>query len=382
MPHQPPLIAHVIHHLVIGGLENGLVNLINNIPHNKYRHAVICIQDYSEFRNRIQRKDVEVYAMHRGNGNDPAMLLKLYRLFRQIKPNIVHSRNISALDSLLPSFLAGVRHRIHGEHGWDVNDLKGKNKKNQWLRRVHRPLIQQYVALSIHTRDYLVERVHVKPKRITQIYNGVDVKRFLPVEKKGPIPTADGSIFSPNKLIIGTVGRLEPVKDQKTLVNAFNILLKKQPDLGNKLQLVLIGGGSKYDEVSNLIHQLGIQDHICMTGPRDNIPELLRNLDIFVLPSLAEGISNTILEAMATQLPVVATDVGGNAELISHKQTGLIVPPNDPDAMADALTQYIEDPLLRETHGLAARQKALDEFSLETMVNRYTQLYDTVLGSV
>jgi hypothetical protein len=129
MLQQPPLIVHVIHHLVIGGMENGLVNLINGLPAEAFRHAIVCIEEDSDFRDRLQRPDVEVIPLHRSKIGVMQLRRKLYQTFKSRQPAIVHSRNMSGLDAILPARLAGVPVRIHGEHGWDVNDLQGNHWK-------------------------------------------------------------------------------------------------------------------------------------------------------------------------------------------------------------------------------------------------------------
>lgn len=136
-----PLVVHVIHHLMTGGLENGLVNLLNHLPEERYRHAVVCMTDYTDFRLRIRRPDVEVFAIHKRLGHDPLAQWRLLRLLRRLRPDVVHSRNLSGLDSLIPAMLAGVRVRVHGEHGRDVHDVDGTNRKLIWLRRLYSPLV-------------------------------------------------------------------------------------------------------------------------------------------------------------------------------------------------------------------------------------------------
>ena len=137
---DPPLIAHVIHHLVVGGMENGVVNLINRMPPHRYRHCVICVEDYSEFRDRIVRPDVQVVALRKSTLTRMDLYRRLCAVFRQHNPTIVHSRNLSGLDALLPAWSTRVPVRVHSEHGWDVDDLHGTRLRPRLLRRVHRPL--------------------------------------------------------------------------------------------------------------------------------------------------------------------------------------------------------------------------------------------------
>jgi sugar transferase (PEP-CTERM/EpsH1 system associated) len=377
-PDLRPLIAHVIHHLVIGGLENGLVNLINRLPERRYRHAVVCITDYSDFRLRIRRSDVPVYAMHKRSGHDPRTQFELMQLFRQLRPAIMHGRNLSALDALLPAALAGVRVRIHGEHGRDERDPDGRSHRLIWVRRLHSPLVTQYVALNGDLEAYLTERVGVRAGRVTRIYNGVDLERFKANSGDGRrlLPP---HFRDPNLFVVGTVGRIQPVKDQANLARAFAKAVAADPEAGRRMRLVIAGDGPRRDEIEQILRESGADSLAWLAGDRDDVAELLTGFDLFVLPSLAEGVSNTVLEAMATGLPVVATRVGGNPELVAEGVTGRLVPPADSAALAAAMLGYLRD---RETvcsHGRAGRERAETKFSLERMLADYDHLYMRLL---
>jgi sugar transferase (PEP-CTERM/EpsH1 system associated) len=371
----PPLVAHVIYRLDVGGLENGLINIINRIPEDRYRHIIISLTDISEFRQRITRNDVTCIAIHKRPGNDIGMLWKLWRIFRELRPAVVHSRNLAALEAQLPAWLAGVPCRIHGEHGRDVFDLDGTSRKYRWVRRLYQPLVHRYVPLSQELGDYLSHQVGVAESKLRPICNGVDVERFIPGGKKNREAVLPQGFADQDSLLIGCVGRLEAVKDQLTLVQAFNELCLHRPD-DKRLRLVLIGDGSLRDKIKGLVAQEGILDRVWLAGTREDVPQLLSALDVFVLPSLAEGISNTILEAMACGLPVVATRVGGNEELVVGGETGFLVPRADPQAMASALLDYVDHAALRATHGTAARARAEGAFSIDRMVSRYLEVYD------
>ncbi|MCW9058162.1 MAG: TIGR03088 family PEP-CTERM/XrtA system glycosyltransferase [Gammaproteobacteria bacterium] len=369
----PPLIVHVIYRLAVGGLENGLVNLINRMPAGRYRHAIVSLTDISDFRQRLERPDVDCFALHKRPGHDLRMLWRLWRLFLALRPMIVHSRNLAAMDAQLPAWLAGVPVRIHGEHGRDVHDLDGNSRKYRWLRRGFRPLIHRYVPLSRDLEAYLRGPVGVPESRIRLICNGVDTQRFRPgAIRAGVLPSG---FAGEDSLVIGTVGRLETVKDQLTLVKAFVELVRSLPE-GERLRLVLVGEGSLRAAIEALLAETGLARQVWLAGARDDVPALMAALDLFVLPSLAEGISNTVLEAMACGLPVVATRVGGNAELVEEGKTGFLVERDDPTAMAAALAGYVHDSVLRQDHGAAARQRIEEQFSLDGMVARYTDLYD------
>lgn len=373
-----PLIAHIIYRLDVGGLENGVANLINAIPNGEFRHAVICLTDYTDFRNRITRPDVEVFALNKGPGIGLSVHLKLWKLLRRLKPDIVHSRNLAALECQVTAAAAGVPVRVHGEHGWDVRDLDGSNRRRVAIRRTMRPFVHHYIALSRHLEQYLLTRVGVHPSRLSQVYNGVDTDKFRPSIKGDKVLPASVT-WGSDAVVVGTVGRMEPVKDPLNLAQAFVKVVEMMPEIRQRLRLVMIGDGTLRPQVAACLDAAGLASQVWLPGACSNIPEIMRALDVFVLPSLAEGISNTILEAMASGLPVVATDTGGNPELIEDGNSGGLVRPADPDALASAIVDYIRQPAVRSQHSRRARELALERFSLSSMVLRYIGIYHSLL---
>lgn len=365
---------HVIHQLAIGGMENGLVNLINSLPHNEFRHAVVCVEDYSDFRQRIERPDVDVIALFRSRVGVMGVRRSLYRLFRELRPRILHSRNQSGLDALPPAWLAGVQARVHGEHGWEMGNLDGRRWKPAFLRRVHAPFVHRYVTVSSDLRHFLVDRVGISRDRITTICNGVDTNRFAPARR--PIDPGLPANFMDGDIVrIGTVGRLQPVKDQGTLVAAVAELAHRRRDLRSRIRLILVGDGPLRAPLQQQVEQRGIADLTWFAGAHGSVSDWMRVMDVFVLPSLNEGISNTLLEAMATGLPSLVTPVGGNVELVLDGQCGRFFEAGDAAGLAACLATYLDDPELRRAHGAAARLRAEGQFSLRSMVDGYRDLY-------
>ena len=376
---QPPLVVHIIHRLAIGGLENGLVNLINNMPEDRYRHAIICLKNSSNLRERFKRERIEVVELNKQEGKDFRIYGRLWKVLRRLQPDIVHTRNLSGLEYLVPSALAAVPGRIHGEHGRDIYDLDGLSLKYNLLRKGMKPFISHYIAVSNDLANWLVNKIGVHPGRLTQIYNGVDLNRFQPryVHRQNIGPQG---FISHENMVIGTAGRLAEVKDQLTLVRGFVHLLGYEPHARERLRLVIIGDGSLRMEAQEVLRDAKADHLAWLPGERDDIPDMMRGFDLFVLPSLREGISNTILEAMASGLPVVATRVGGNPELVIEGETGMLVPPSDPAAMANAIWTYLDHPEFLKAHGQAGRKRVEQHFSMEKMVNGYMEVYDKVLS--
>ncbi len=377
-----PLIAHVVYRFAVGGLENGVINLINRLPRDAYRHVVISLTDASpQFVARIERDDVDIHVLNKPVGHALALYPRLWRLFARLRPAIVHTRNLAALEAVIPAWLAGVPARVHGEHGRDMSDLHGSSKKYRLLRRLYSPFVSRYIALSRDLESYLREGVGVASSRIEQIYNGVDTARFHPaVDGRAPIPAcpyADASYW-----LVGTVGRMQSVKHQTVLARALIIAHRKSPEAARRLRLVMVGDGPLRAEATTLLAQARLAHAAWLPGERADIDTILRGLDCFVLPSLAEGISNTILEAMACGLPVVATAVGGNGDLVEAGRTGQLVAVDDAEALADAILGYFNAPERARLHGATGRMTVERRFSIEAMVARYAGVYDELLGGV
>ncbi|NDP41105.1 MAG: TIGR03088 family PEP-CTERM/XrtA system glycosyltransferase [Aromatoleum sp.] len=374
-----PLIVHVVYRFAVGGLENGVVNLINRLPPQSWRHAVLSLTDVDpDFAARITRADVPCIAMRKGPGHAHRLYPRIYRLLRELGPAIVHTRNLAALEASVPAWAARVAARVHGEHGRDVNDLDGARVRYQWVRRAFRPFVTRYVALSPDLERYLVDRVGIPAARVEQIYNGVDTARFRPAAGGRPA-IAECPFHDPGHWLVGTVGRMEAVKDQTNLARAFVCALRLHPEARRRLRLVLVGDGALRPQVEAILEQGGARDLAWFSGERGDVVPLLQGLDCFVLPSLAEGVSNTILEAMACGLPVVATRVGANGELVENGLTGHLVPAADSDGLAHEIVGYFGDPATARRHGRAGRQLVLQRFSLERMVERYHRLYTSLL---
>ncbi len=375
----PPLILHVVHRFDVGGLENGVVNLINRMSHQDWRHAILSLTEISEgFAKRVKRDDVQYISLRKGPGHLLNWYPKLHRLFKGLAPAIVHTRNLAALEASVPAWTSGIPARVHGEHGWDVTDPYGQVRRYQYVRRAYRPFVHRYIALSQQIQAYLEQCIGIRSESISQIYNGVDTSKFQ-IEHGSQRQANDCPFSHPEYWVVGSVGRLEQVKDQLNLARAFVRALEMNPAAKRRMRLAVIGDGTMRERVMDVVTRAGLASYAWFPGSRTDIPQVLGNLDCFVLPSLSEGISNTILEAMASGLPIVATRVGGNAELIEDGLSGLLVPPGNSEAMARAILSYFLDPGVARRHGRTARRVVEDRFSLDRMVSEYTAMYESLL---
>lgn len=380
VPKEPPrpLVVHVIFALGTGGMENGLVNLINHMPRDRYRHAIVCLTSATDFADRLIGDDVPVYELHKPPGNSIKVLLELLTLLRRLKPAIVHTRNTAALEcQVLGLFLPRAK-QVHGEHGRDVADLHGKNRKYRWLRRVLSPLIARFICVSRDLQCWLVDDVGISSKKVVQIYNGVDLTVFSGSSASPPkFPV--GFTLAENALVVGTVGRLVAVKDQRTLLCAVEHIISIEPALAKRLRVIVVGDGPLRETLEQ--QAAGLGKSVCFIGETADVAAYLTAMDVFVLPSLGEGVSNTILEAMSCGLAVVASDVGGNPELVVDGETGCLFPVGDSEALARRLLDLFHDKALLDRLGSRGRELVVTRHSWDAMVNAYLAVYDDCLST-
>lgn len=369
---KPIRVTHVVQSLEVGGLENGVVNLLNQLSDQRFKHVVCCLTHAGRLAERIQSKDVEIVEMGLPTDRFRFPVMKLRRLLRHWAPDIVHTRGWGTIDAIIAARMAGVSRVIHGEHGREATDPKGLNPKKNLIRRALSPMVDRFVCVSDDLRRWLTSTVGIAERKVVTVHNGVDIDRFQ-------VPARDVARrqlgLGATEFIIGTVGRLDPVKDHLSLLNAFAPIAKRSP----KARLLVVGGGPMRQIIESQILSLGFSGQVLLLGDRGDVETIMNALDVFALTSIAEGISNTILEAMASRLPVVATRVGGNPELVQDGTTGQLVEARDVVALTTAFAGYLDDSEMCVRHGAAGRIRAEKYFSLERMAADYAELYSDVV---
>ena len=377
-----PLVVHLIYRLDFGGLENLMVERINRMPANRYRHAVVCLTGYTDFSRKITKPGVALYALDKQPGLSLATHVRLWNLLRQLKPTVLHAYNLSAIEYAPVALLAGVPVRISGSHGRDASDPDGTNPKHNFLRRAMRPFYDCCYSNSADLLAWNRAVIGVTDAKSCLLANGIDTDRFQPRGGEAPfaplVPTPSASPFTAGQFIIGSVGRVQDVKDHASLVDAFILLRQQMPAFAEHLRLAVIGDGPLLPALKTKVAATGLTDLVWLPGARNDVAELLRGFSVFALPSIAEGTPGSALEAMATGLPVVGTRVGGIPEVIDDGVTGTVVPPSDPQAMATAIGRYCSDPVLAARHGAAGRQRVLQKYNMAAMIAAYMALYDAL----
>lgn len=356
-------IAHVLHSFDTGGMEKGIATVIENSI-STFKHTIICLTKSGKSKKLLPR-DIEIIEMNKKEGNSLFFVLRLAKTIKKLNPDIVHTRNWGGFDGVIAAKLAGIKYVFHGEHGWSMDDPYGLNKKRVFIRQVLDRFVTCYTCVSKQIESWLINEIKVK-KPVIQIYNGVDCDLYSP--GLGMAIRSDLGIKT-GTIVFGIVARLDPIKNHKALIKVFSSINKVWPDT-----CLLIAGKGTEEKYMQSIACHGVH----FLGNRSDIPDLLRSIDVFVLPSFNEGISNTILEAMASGLPVVASDRGGNPELIKSDQNGMLFDPDSEEALKICLAKYIQDSELRKCHGNNGRKMAKKLYSVKTMADDYKSVWENI----
>jgi sugar transferase (PEP-CTERM/EpsH1 system associated) len=364
-------VLHVIDRMGVGGTEVGILKVIRGLGGECFEHRICTIRGYDENFARSEGFDGPLYVAGRLHSGFQFLLGRLARIMRDFRPDIAHSRNWGAIEAVPAARMSGVPVMIHSEHGYEVDTLKGLPKRRRILRRFAYAAADAVFTVSEELRSYHARQAWLPLERIRVLRNGVDTSRFL--RRPGEGEQARQRLgLSEQSLVIGAVGRLVPIKDHLTLLRAAEILISR----GMPVRVLLAGSGpelTKYQEF--VAASPGLAGQVVFAGAVSDVAAMLSAMDVFVLPSLSEGMSNTLLEAMAASLPVVATRVGGNPELVEDGRSGCFFKPQDVTALAAILERIGRDSNLRGELGQAARRRAVEHFSLDGMIESYRSLY-------
>jgi len=376
---RPRLVVHVVDALDAALTENSLLNLIRHLPPERYRHAIVCMHDRGGHQGDVREHGVEVVNLHKRSGSDPLHYLRMFGVLRALRPDLIHTRDDAGLPAQVVAALAGVKLRVHAECGRGAADADG-GVGTRLLRRLLCPLVDHYIAASSDLEEWLVESVGAEPARVSQIGNGVDSVQFHP--RLGPAAAVGPPGFMRDgAFVVGSVGRIDDVGNQTTLVEAFLRLIASPHPAHQRLRLLLVGDGPARAECQALLHRAGAAGRAWLPGARAEAAQLLRAMDLFVQPALAEDRSSAILQAMATGLPVVASAVGANTELVLPGFTGILVPPLSTELLAAAISDYCRIPDMATRHGARARSQVIARHSMPAMARDYLAVYDALTGS-
>lgn len=365
-PAEKIRIAHVSASLHYGGKENGVVNLVNRLDPAIFENYIFTYVRGGALARRVDPVRCRVVELGDKLGGDYRLYFKLAREFHRYRIHLAHTHSwATVMEGIIGARLARVPIIIHGEHG----TMKADTKLHIYIQRLLWHNADQMLSVSNVLRENLHRQFNFPKEKIRVVANGVDLARFTLARADDDYKSRLG--LPANALVFGAIGRVVPVKAYPVLLQAAKIVFHEIP----AAHLVMVGDGPQLETLVQLAEEYQIAARVHFLGARKDVPEILRGLDVFVLSSESEGMSNTILEAMASARPVVATAVGGNPELVVDGETGLLVPPHDPPAMAAAIMKLLRAAELRQQMGWLGRQRVEEKFSLEVMVQNYAKVY-------
>lgn len=369
MRSRPIKVLHILHAFSHGGLENGIANIINGSPPN-IEHELCLLTTAGEFIRRL-KKPVRYYELHKKPGNSLKIILQIRQIIRKSCADIVHTRNWGAFDGVFAAgFCPGVT-LIHGEHGRDITDPYGLNRRRNMTRRIFSPRIRKFTAVSLDLAGWLHKEVGIPQEKIILIRNGVDTERFRP-HRDEELRRELG--ISNDEFVIGTIGRLDPIKNHGGLIQAYTGLAADHTNA----RLVIAGDGPERKNLEAMAAQvIGMKPPI-ITGYRSDVERFYGVFDLFVLNSFAEGMSNSLLEAMASEIPVACAPASANWEILAGGERGYILKEHTVEALIEALLCAMRQP--DELHLLAecARLFVKQHHSLYRMISEYIALYESV----
>ena len=372
----PIRIMHVVDGLGQGGLENGLVNVIERLDPERFEHVVYAIRRLGPNADRLPRDRVRVMCLGKKDRDFPLQVAALARAIREVGPDIVHGRNWGALEAVLAGKWVRSCAVVHSEHGLESNASAKEPWRRICFRRLAFELADRVVSVSYQLRDLHARRTGFAAHKIGVIHNGVDSRRFYP-DPKVRVRVRQDLGVSPDEFCIGSVGSLFPIKDHMTLLQA----IEKCAGTFANWRLLVVGEGPELPrlEAFAAAHS-DWRRRVSFLGSSSRVPEILNAMDVYVLPSISEGISNSLLEAMATGLSAVATAAGGNPEVVLDRDSGLLFPVGDVGVLADKLRELYAGKDLRVQLGQRALRRVKEKFSIDSMVRNYAQMYESLLS--
>jgi glycosyltransferase involved in cell wall biosynthesis len=357
--------------LPVGGVENQLLNVLKTYDKNKYVPLVCSLSEKGEIGEDIEKLGIEVICLRKLRHTfDLAIIKDLYRLMKDRGIDVVRTHQyhanfygrIAAIIARVPCIVASV-HNVY---------TRDRKIHRRMFNRILGKFTDKVVAVSNAVKKDIVHFDRIPEGNVEVIYNGVEAQIFMN-KKRDEVRSALG--MPSDSPVVGTTGRIKEQKGQKYLIEAVSTLIKDYP----LIRLLIIGDGPLMGEMKRYADSLGINDNVIFLGTRRDVPDLLSAIDIFVLPSLWEGLGIALLEAMAAGKPVIATNIGPFREIVNTEEVGRLVPVKSSEAIASSIEFLLNDRSLLEEIGSAARKKVLTSFDINKTVDTYSSLFEEIL---
>ena len=363
-------VMHIIWSLDLGGAEQVVVNLTRNFNRKRFHPIVCCLNQKGRYASLVEREGIPVFEMNKSPKLDLFLVPRLINLIKRMEVDLVHTHLFTAnLWGRIAAKLAGVP-VVSSEHGMD----SWRNSIDLALDRILTSVNEKVVFVSNGVKNFYSQRNPAVDRKARIIHNGIEVDKFVPLSDREEIRRQLG--LSPSAHVVGIVGRLVPEKAHHHFIQAIKLLSEEDP----QIRALIIGEGKLLGQLKANVVKMRLEDRIYFLGNRIELPSLYQAMDVFVMSSLREGFPLTILEAMAAQVPVIATNVGGVGECIEHEQDGILVEPSNPAKLAEAIQRVFSDQNLRENLIRNASEKVCSRFSVQKMTRDHELLYEEILS--
>ena len=363
---------HLVEDLKIGGAERLIADIAEGLDSQKFDVTVWCVARGGEIADELNEKGIKVKILGIISYYNPLNILKLARLLRKAKPDIVHTHGyFASVIGRIAAKIAGILILINHVHStyWDYR------KRHILMEKFLSIFTHKIICCSKAVEDFVRDYERIKPSKTVVIYNSVDEDNFSTF-KNGSSAKAQLGVDSGVSLV-GTVSSLAPHKGHKYLIQAAPMIL----DILPSTKFLIVGDGILREKLEEQVKNLNLISNVIFTGTRKNIPDLLSAMDIFVLPSCSrEGLGISIIEAMAAEKPVVATDIGGIPEVVKNGETGFLVLPRNSEALAQAIIELLRNPKKANTMGKKGRIRFQEKFTNKRMLSEVENLYVALLN--
>lgn len=359
-------LLQITHDLNIGGLQQVVVNLCQALDKNRFNITVLCLRDKGPFAQEIENLGIDVSLLPQTEGVDYFAFFKVADYIKENNIHVVHTHNTQPFfDGTMASIFCGVKTVVHTDHARQFPD----RMRYMVAEKLMSLYAYKVVGCSEHTTNNLHKYEKISPKKLTTIENGIVGGRFdidVDVEK---YKTEFG--IPSHAPVLGACARFSEPKGIEFLIRAMPEILQSNADA----VLLLAGEGELEEDLKSITQQLQLEKHVIFSGPRSDIPQLLKVFDICVLPSISEGLPMSLLEAMAARCPIVASRVGGIPKVLNHEKQGLLVEPANPSELATAIVRLLADESLQASLVEQSYQLFHQQYSATNMANAYTRLY-------
>ena len=363
-------IVQCVNNMDLGGTEQLVLSLVRALRARGFGTAICCIENAGALAAQAEASGTQVHPLQMQHQGKLRALHSLCDFLRHRQPVVIHSHNFKPFYYASLATLCGASNgHIHTRHGALL-----QHHRAVWRYRLLRRWVDAWVTVSADRQSELAERTGLPLAAIQVIGNGVDTNRFTPATDRQAVRRQLGLPVDVPAIVVAA--RLAPEKDFPTLLQAFRLVRQQLPTA----ELWFAGDGPERARLERTSNELKLSTATRFLGVRDDVNRLLQAADLFALSSLSEGLSMSLIEAAACGLPIVATAVGGNFEVVNPPAGGQLVPPANPPALAAALCEVLTNEPLRLAMSRAARQHALNQFSVERMVDGYVHLYRAALG--